>query len=131
MTPRSPPPREIQSERTEGSGRGLVRYRRLEELPHGTDDADRVPFDDEAYNAWLSEMQLRYQLIGHDTYPFPRCDRRDRVVSVDFIDVLTFRQGHSGDAAPAMAIRDATTARAGVEGTERIHCGTSADAVIR
>jgi hypothetical protein len=94
-------------------------------------DADRLPFDDEAFNAWLSEMQLRYQLIGRDTYPFPRCDRRDRVVSVDFIDVLTFGQRHSGDTAPAMAIRDATTARAGVEGTERIHRGTSADPVIR
>lgn len=54
----------------------------------------RVPhleFDEQALARWLKDMQSRYKLLGRESYPFPRYDRRQkRLVTVDYIDIYKF-----------------------------------------
>ena len=54
----------------------------------------RVPahdFDKQALDRWLKDMASRYKLVGVETYPFPRSDKREkRVVTVDYIDIYKF-----------------------------------------
>jgi hypothetical protein len=45
----------------------------------------------DALDRWLQRMQLRYQLVARDKYPFPIYDKRDRSSrGLDFIEVFKF-----------------------------------------
>jgi hypothetical protein len=51
----------------------------------------KFPFDQQRLDAWLAEMQSRYELAGRETYPVPRYDKRERhVITVDEITIFTF-----------------------------------------
>ena len=54
----------------------------------------RVPthdFDSRALDRWLKDMAAKYKLVGTETYPFPRSDKREkRLVTVDYIDIYKF-----------------------------------------
>lgn len=51
----------------------------------------KCAFDQSAFDAWLAEQQTRYRLVGHETYPFPRYDKREeRIVTIDYLDEFKF-----------------------------------------
>ncbi len=53
--------------------------------------ADRLAFDQVALDSWLSEMRGQYDLLGQETYPVPRMDKRERkLVALEHIDIFSF-----------------------------------------
>jgi hypothetical protein len=56
------------------------------------------PFDDDAYQGWLREMQESYDLVGRDMYPQVRLKNRgdllnytnSQVATVDYLEILRF-----------------------------------------
>ncbi|MEX1095892.1 MAG: glycosyltransferase family 39 protein [Planctomycetales bacterium] len=51
----------------------------------------KCDFDEQAFADWLAEQQARYELVGSETYPFPRYDKREeRIVTVDYLDEFKF-----------------------------------------
>jgi hypothetical protein len=56
------------------------------------------PFDDDAYQAWLREMQESYELVSRETYPQVRLKNRgdllnytdSKVAAVDSVEILRF-----------------------------------------
>jgi len=56
------------------------------------------PFDEDAYHAWLREMEQTYDLAGRETYPQVRLKNRgdllnytdSKVAAVDYLEILRF-----------------------------------------
>lgn len=51
----------------------------------------RFAFDEAALQEWLAQMQQHFELVGRDTFPFPRYNKRERqCVHVDTLEVFKF-----------------------------------------
>ena len=56
----------------------------------------RYQFDQARFDEWLSQMQEHYELIAHESLPFPRMAKDDRrLVTMEYVDSYKFvpRQG--------------------------------------
>ncbi len=58
-----------------------------------------LPFDDGAYDAWLTEMQKTYALSGRDRFPMVRQNRIGRIIGTDHLEVLRFVPASASPAA--------------------------------
>jgi hypothetical protein len=47
-------------------------------------------FDEDAFQAWLHEMQETYDLVGRETYPEVRLKNTGAVIGVDYLEILRF-----------------------------------------
>lgn len=53
--------------------------------------AGKWPYDRAAFESWLAQMQTQFELVGQDSFPLPRFDKRGRtLLTMDYIDVFTF-----------------------------------------
>ncbi|MEX0716369.1 MAG: glycosyltransferase family 39 protein [Planctomycetaceae bacterium] len=51
----------------------------------------RWEFDDDAFATWLAAQRSRYRIVGRETYPFPRYDKRKRhILTTDYIEEFKF-----------------------------------------
>jgi hypothetical protein len=62
----------------------------------------RYPYDNEALEHWLAEMQSDYELVGRREFPEATCDDHDGTLSCNYLEVFEFvpRSGVSSMARP-------------------------------
>lgn len=74
---------------------------------------DLEPKDDPARERWLNEMCRRYDLVGRETIPFVRYNKREtKVMSVDRLELYNFAPKGTGPGAGRhAALRDGTRIR--------------------
>ena len=71
----------------------------------------RYELDRERLDSWLADMQLQYDLIAHESLPFPRFAKNDRkLLTMEYIDSYKFvpRDASAKDASPLAAEPDTT-----------------------
>ncbi len=60
------------------------------------------PFDGDAYQSWLDEMQQRYQLVSRESYPQVRLKNTGRRTGTDYLEILHFVPRPAADHAQAV-----------------------------
>jgi hypothetical protein len=50
----------------------------------------RFPFDEEAFESWLREMQETYDLVSRDRFPQIRLKNTGKVLCVDYVEIFKF-----------------------------------------
>lgn len=63
-------------------------------------------FDDQAFHAWLDEMQQTYELVGHETYPEVRLKNTGAIIGVDYLEIYRFVPRVAHDRGPGNAGTD-------------------------
>lgn len=57
----------------------------------------KLPFRQRLFEQWLSRMQRRYDLVGHESFSFPRYGKHDRrLYAVHYLDTFTFAPRSAG-----------------------------------
>lgn len=65
----------------------------------------RFEFDTASRDAWLTDMRRQNDLVAAETYPFTRFGKNERdFVTVDYLDIYTFRPKPSQTASAARAV---------------------------
>jgi hypothetical protein len=52
--------------------------------------APHYDFDEDAFQAWLDEMQEKYELVGHESYPQVRLKNTGSELCVDYLEIYRF-----------------------------------------
>ena len=63
----------------------------------------RYELDQAKLDSWMDEMRLGYELVAHESIPFPRLAKGDRrLVTMEYIDSYKFvpREGAPSDLPP-------------------------------
>ena len=52
--------------------------------------ASKFDFDEQAFQAWLDEMQVTYELVGRESYPQVRLKNTGSELCVDYLEIFRF-----------------------------------------